>query len=285
MRYWISAALVASSCALPLPVAAQDAAGVATAPATLASPGTAPTTALVDDQSTQPGLLLPTAPAALTDRTSMRSLVGSLHHDLRRVATRDQALILVGAGAAAAIVHPFDTRMTRRVSSSPAFEHAFDGGQIIGGTLVQVGGSMATFALGRALGKPRVTTIGADLVRAQLVNAVFTQGLKLTVNRQRPDGDPFSLPSGHSSGTFASATVLQRHLGWKVGVPAYAVAAYVAGSRLQEQRHYASDVILGAGIGIVAGRAVTVGRGQQRFAVAPAPVPGGAVVRFTRLVN
>ncbi len=283
MRYWISAALVASLYAVPLPAAAQDTAAAVVPSSAREAAGTPAAAALADSQAAQPGLLPTTPPAALSDRTSLQSLVGSLHRDLRRVATPDQALILMGAGAAAAIVHPFDARMTRRLSAAPAFEHVFDGGQIVGGTLVQVGGSIATFAIGRSLGKPRVTAIGADLVRAQLVNAVFTQGLKLAVNRARPDGDPFSFPSGHSSGTFASATVLQRHLGWKVGVPAYAVAAYVAGSRLQEQRHYASDVILGAGIGIVAGRAVTVGRGQQRFAVAPAPVPGGAVITFTRL--
>ena len=39
---------------------------------------------------------------------------------------------------------------------------------------------------------------------AQLVNAVFTQGLKLSVNRPRPDGTNWSFPSGHASGTFAS---------------------------------------------------------------------------------
>jgi membrane-associated phospholipid phosphatase len=285
MRYWISAVLVASLCAVPLTAAAQDATAVVTAPAAVASAGATPGTELAADQAAQPDLLLPRAAAVRTDRRSLRSLVGSLPQDLRRVATPDQALLLVGTGAAAAIVHPFDARLTRRVAATPAFEHVFDGGQIVGGTLVQVGGSIATFAIGRALGKPRATEVGADLVRAQLVNAVFTQGLKLTVNRRRPDGDPFSFPSGHSSGTFASATVLQRHFGWKAGVPAFAVAAYVAGSRLQEQRHYASDVILGAGIGIVAGRAVTVGLGQQRFALAPVPVPGGAAVTFTRLAN
>jgi len=81
--------------------------------------------------------------------------------------------------------------------------------------------------------------------------------------------------------TFASATVLQRNLGWKAGIPAYAVAGYVAASRIQVRRHFLSDVTFGAALGITAGRAVTIGRGDHRFAVAPAAVPGGGGISLT----
>ena len=66
-------------------------------------------------------------------------------------------------------------------------------------------------------------------------------------------------------------------------MPAYSLAAYVAASRLQENRHFASDVIFGAAVGIVAGRTVTVGRGAARFTVAPMALSGGGGVTFTRL--
>lgn len=80
--------------------------------------------------------------------------------------------------------------------------------------------------------------------------------------------------------------MLHRHFGWKAGVPAYAAASYVAASRLQERRHYASDVIVGAGIGIGSGRAATGGRGGTRFALAPIVVPGrGAGVSFTQVAD
>jgi membrane-associated phospholipid phosphatase len=123
--------------------------------------------------------------------------------------------------------------------------------------------------------------MGADLVRAQIVTQTVTAGIKLSARRTRPDGTQFSLPSGHASTTFATATVLQRHLGWKAGVPAYALATYVAASRVQVQRHYLSDVALGATLGIVAGRSVTIGRGDARFALGPSVVPGGAGVNLT----
>ena len=112
--------------------------------------------------------------------------------------------------------------------------------------------------------------LGSDLIRAQVLTRVVTQGIKLTVRRARPDGGNFSFPSGHSSGTFATATVLQCHFGWKAGVPAYALATYVAGSRLQENRHYVSDVMFGAAIGILA-RAVSTSVRQpvSEFTEAP----------------
>jgi len=61
------------------------------------------------------------------------------------------------------------------------------------------------------------------------------------------------------------------------------VAAFVAGSRLQSQRHHFSDVAFGAAIGIIAGRTVTVGSGNARMAVSPTAVPGGAGITFTHV--
>jgi membrane-associated phospholipid phosphatase len=115
-----------------------------------------------------------------------------------------------------------------------------------------------------------------------VLNALLTQGIKVAVHRTRPDEGRFSFPSGHASSTFATATVLQREFGWRVGLPAYGLAAYVAESRIQENRHYASDVIFGAAVGIVSGRTVGIQRGARRFELSPAVVPGGAAVVFTR---
>jgi membrane-associated phospholipid phosphatase len=114
---------------------------------------------------------------------------------------------------------------------------------------------------------------------------LLTQGLtaavKFSVQRGRPDGTQYSFPSGHSAVTFASATVLSAHFGWKVGVPAYGVASYVAASRLQAKRHFLSDVAFGAAVGIAVGRTVTVGRGGAQFALSPTVAPGGGGVAFT----
>lgn len=142
---------------------------------------------------------------------------------------------------------------------------------------------MTTFLVACATGNSRLQTVGADLVQAQIVTSIVTHGLKIGVGRRRPDDGRFSFPSGHSSATFANATVLQRHFGWKVGVPAYAFATYIAASRLPANSHYLSDVIVGAALGIAAGRTVTLGRGSGRFTMAPTATPAGVGVAFTKV--
>jgi hypothetical protein len=67
--------------------------------------------------------------------------------------------------------------------------------------------------------------------------------------------------------------VLRRHYGWKVGVPATLVAAYVATARVHDNKHYLSDVIFGAAMGIAGERTVTLHAG--RYGMAVAPIAGG----------
>ena len=82
-----------------------------------------------------------------------------------------------------------------------------------------------------------------------------------------------------------AGTVLQRHYGWKAGGLAYGVATYVAASRIQDKRHFLSDVAFGAAIGIAAGRTVTIGVGDNRFAVAPTVTRGGGGVSFSLVTD
>ena len=117
-------------------------------------------------------------------------------------------------------------------------------------------------------------------MQAQLVAHALTYSIKFSVGRSRPDGGGFSFPSGHTTSAFASATVLQRHFGWKVGVPAYAAAGYVAASRVQGKRHYLSDVMFGAALGIVAGRTVTM-PGGHKMSVGPIGTEFGPAAGFT----
>ena len=77
-----------------------------------------------------------------------------------------------------------------------------------------------------------------------------TIALKYTTNETRPNGERYSFPSGHSAVSFASAEFIRKRYGWKYGVPAYAVAAFVAYSRVEARQHYTHDVVAGAAIGI-----------------------------------
>ena len=145
------------------------------------------------------------------------------------------------------------------------------------------GGGLATYMIGRATSNPRMASLGGDLVRAQLLSQAIVQGTKFAVGRQRPDAsNSQSFPSGHSASAFATATVLQQHFGWKLGVPAYAFAGFVGASRMASSKHYLSDVLLGAGVGIAAGRTVTLHMGRHQFSVGAAPTRGGAMMTFTK---
>jgi membrane-associated phospholipid phosphatase len=220
---------------------------------------------------------------AKDEMPSVADVFRSLPDDFRRLG-RNQNLFLAGLGAAgAATVHSWDTRVARSDWGGGAVHQMLRPGQVVGSFLVQTTGSFGTFALGRLTGQARLASVGAKVFRAQMVAQGATQFVKFTTRRTRPDGSTLSFPSGHTSSAFATATVLHGELGWKAGVPAYAVATWIAASRVQMDRHYLSDVVAGATVGLLAGRAVTVGRGATRFAVSPMAVPGGIGANFVHV--
>ncbi len=97
---------------------------------------------------------------------------------------------------------------------------------------------------------------GASHARALISTALVTHGLKPVLQRRRPNGsNNHSMPSGHASNAFATATALSYSYGWKVGVPAFAAAGIVGMSRLADDMHWFSDVVAGAFIGVWMGRA------------------------------
>ena len=209
---------------------------------------------------------------------------------MRKHLTTRETYLILGAGLAGSMsVKALDVPIRDSAFNAElwfnedgALDHAFEPGNTIGGALVQVGGAFATYGIGHWTGKPGVAELGRDLVRAQLLTQGVTQLLKYSVGRTRPDGsNQRSFPSGHVSGTFASATVLNRHYGWKVGIPAFGVASYVAASRISHNKHYLSDVVFGAAIGLTAGRTVTFGTRSTRFELSPVAAPGGAGVQVS----
>jgi membrane-associated phospholipid phosphatase len=151
-----------------------------------------------------------------------------------------------------------------------------------GRTGARIGGAAMVPVVGLLFTAGRFTPAGStfraasyDMAQALVVNAAWTGALKYSFHRQRPDGsDSLSLPSGHSSTAFALATVTERHYGWKVGLPAYALAAGISLSRIESNKHYLSDVLAGATIGTIVGRTVARVNGERTsrrtLAVTPA---------------
>lgn len=77
--------------------------------------------------------------------------------------------------------------------------------------------------------------------------------LQSTVETTRPNGDDRSFPSGHAAFSFTAAEFMRKRYGWEYGLPAYALAGFVAYSRVEADKHNPIDVIVGAAMGIASG--------------------------------
>lgn len=77
--------------------------------------------------------------------------------------------------------------------------------------------------------------------------------LQSTVEKTRPNGDDRSFPSGHAAISFTSAEFMRKRYGWEYGLPAYALATFVAWSRVETDKHHPIDVIVGTAMGIASG--------------------------------
>ena len=76
--------------------------------------------------------------------------------------------------------------------------------------------------------------------------------LKHVVSTRRPDAtNDHSFPSGHTCLAFVGAELVRMEYGWGWGLGAYAVAASVSYLRVYDGRHWVSDVLFGAGLGIL----------------------------------
>ena len=106
-----------------------------------------------------------------------------------------------------------------------------------------VAGFAATLALKDYEGTKQIVLSGAT-------NLAATYILKYSIKKDRPDhSDNHSFPSSHTSIAFQGASFIQIRYGWKYGIPAYLVSAYVGWGRTYAKRHDWWDVLAGAAIG------------------------------------
>ncbi|MBK5279797.1 MAG: phosphatase PAP2 family protein [Bacteroidia bacterium] len=94
----------------------------------------------------------------------------------------------------------------------------------------------------------------ALLIKSELLMAAIVHPLKRFSSVTRPDGSTEnSFPSGHTAQAFVAATFLHKEFGKKsiwYSVGAYTCATAVGSMRMLNNRHWLSDVLVGAGIGI-----------------------------------
>ena len=113
--------------------------------------------------------------------------------------------------------------------------------------------------LGMSLGgvkgrsKNRWQVLVADAMAAAMM-ATIVNGMKYGIDRTRPNGGKGSFPSGHTATAFMGATLLAHEYGHKsvwIPIAGYSVATATGVLRILNNKHYASDVLVGAAIGIV----------------------------------
>jgi membrane-associated phospholipid phosphatase len=216
--------------------------------------------------------------------TGFQALVRTTAADFIAFPRRRSTYVILGIGAmAAGLALPVDDEVTSHLRNSTTGTF-FAPGRVIGYGWVHAGAAAATYLVGRYAIKPpegktnKVSHLGFDLVRANIVTQALTFGVKLAFRRDRPTGECCSFPSGHAAVTFASASVLERHLGGRATWPTFAVGTYVALSRVFDQRHFLSDVLFGSALGIASGWTIVGRHSRDDYALVPVPVPGGMAV-------
>jgi hypothetical protein len=95
----------------------------------------------------------------------------------------------------------------------------------------------------------------AILIKSEMMVGILTFSLKRITAVPRPDTKELtSFPSGHTAQAFAAATFMAKEYGHKniwYSIGAYTVATGVGAMRVMNNRHWVSDVLVGAGIGIL----------------------------------
>lgn len=87
---------------------------------------------------------------------------------------------------------------------------------------------------------------------AEIITEAIVQPTKRLVSAPRPDGsDNHSFPSGHTARAFMGAELLRQTHGTWTGIAGYAFATGVGVLRICNRRHALTDVIAGAGVGIL----------------------------------
>jgi membrane-associated phospholipid phosphatase len=155
---------------------------------------------------------------------------------------------------------------------TPGAEKFGKAGDVVGGLPFQFGLTGAALGVGLVSGNKQWQHFALDNLQAQLFTGGITWVIKELTHRARPEtgednfawygpfngGSNKAFFSGHTSLAFSTATMIFLHTGkkWWVGALGYGVASAVGVSRMQQQKHWASDVVAGALVGTAVSRFV-----------------------------
>lgn len=146
--------------------------------------------------------------------------------------------------------YSFDTDIYAiRNSIIPGFHYTYDDWLQYSPAALMVGLKAAGYESRSSWGR----MLASDAVSAGIM-AIAVNGVKYSVGRLRPDGSRHnSFPSGHTATAFMTATMLHMEYGWRspwFSIGGYSAAALTGVSRIMNNRHWMTDVMAGAAIGI-----------------------------------
>lgn len=221
-----------------------------------------------------------TAAAEGADFSGLKEYPLDLVRGVREEVRPEGLLTLLAAGGGASVARYgkttlFDDFKTARAlqQERPLGRRATDAGGYVGYPVHLMTAMGATYLIGTYLDASDAQEFGLLGFEALSLAGVQTLILKFSVKRLRPDEtDLRAFPSGHTSASFALATVAASRWGWKTGVPACLAAGFIGYTRMESNNHYLSDVFFGAGLGIASGRAAykaRYGLHPDRYALIP----------------
>ena len=204
--------------------------------------------------------------------------------------TTDAKYILGGSLVAAGMVYLNKGRRTynKRESfkSARPFGELGDVGEVMGWGFLNGIYTLSHFYNGYMNEDKESMRASEHMFKASLYTLITTVTLKTFIQEKRPGypEDRASFPSGHSSMSFAFASVVAARHGWAYGSIAYGAATFISVSRINDDWHYLHDVLVGMGIGAAYGWGLKYlyDRGlPYEFAIIPAKKGGVIQVGLT----
>lgn len=220
------------------------------------------------------------ASAAPTASAANATWHGTISSDLKQVAgPRTLTILAVGAVAAGASLLIENPGRQAALFEMGTFDGTSDVGNSYGSGVTLAALSGVFLGAGHLAHDEGMKRAGSQMARSLAYSAIAVRALKVAFHRTRPNGGAHSFPSGHTATAFAMAPVLASQFGPSVGIPAYLLAGATGMGRMEERKHYLSDVVFGAALGLAIGIAVT-GHDGLPSRLELAPTPGGAAVSF-----
>ncbi|MEK7774360.1 MAG: phosphatase PAP2 family protein [Candidatus Zixiibacteriota bacterium] len=215
-------------------------------------------------------------------RHSDSNLFCNLKDNVYYLSARPQSYILLGLLVATPALSEHETnRPYRSWTTDPNKERFFSAGYTLGSPPVHLAGALALYFSGKAFHKEEFAGLGSELTSALLISGGIAMGLKLATDRTRPDSSRYSFPSGHATMAFTTAGIVVERYGLWPGIAAEIAATYVGLSRLQENKHYITDVVAGAVLGSYVAYEVSHRRKlANSITVSVAPMNSGAGVEL-----